>query len=59
MYTWDGSTGGFTGIIRDTNGEWGTSHPPVGTEYVITVSGRTLTITNSEEGEFHFQRVGP
>lgn len=59
-YTYNPSTG--TGVfdkspLFDTNGEWGLSHPPVGTSYSISVTGDTLTIGNSVEGSKQLPRM--
>lgn len=59
-YTWNAATGTGTftkSPIFDTNGDWGTSHPPTGTSYSISVNGDTLTIGNAVEGNHQVPRL--
>ena len=59
-YTWNAATGTGTFTktpIFDTNGDWGTSHPPTGTSYSISVNGDTLTIGNAVEGNHQLPRL--
>lgn len=59
-YTYDPATGvgAFNKTpLFDTNGDWGASHPPVGTSYSIQVSGDTLTVGNTVEGNRQVPRL--
>lgn len=56
-YSWNQANGQFTTkVTLDTNGEWGMSNPRG--SMTVTISGTTLTLTDSVDGPFQMQKLG-